>query len=139
MNTKKFHTLKGYEIIEGKKITYAMEDYLEMIYRLCKEKDYIRTKEVAQSLNVKPSSVTKMVNNLKHCGLVNFEKYGDISLTNQGKDLGEYLLYRHNVLHKFLCYINSSESELEQVEKIEHFVNKKTVKNIEKLYRTLLE
>lgn len=132
-----FHTLKGYEILESKKITYAMEDYLEMICRMCKDKDYVRINELSKNLNVRPSSVSKMVYNLRTYGLVDFEKYGYIKPTNLGKETGEYLIYRHEVLQKFLCHINKSKDELEQVEKIEHYLNRGTIKNIEILCRRL--
>ena len=74
-----------------------------------------------------------MVNNLKHLGYVTFEKYGYIKLTEEGSKTGAYLLYRHEVLHDFLCLLNNSENELEQVEKIEHFLNEKTIKNIKRI------
>jgi DtxR family Mn-dependent transcriptional regulator len=46
---------------------------------------------------------------------------------------GKYLLYRHEILHHFLCVLNHSNDELEQVEKIEHFMDRKTILQIEKL------
>ena len=52
-------------------------------------------------------------------------------LTDKGRKAGDYLLFRHDILNRFLCMINESEDELEQVEKIEHFINEKTIYNIE--------
>ncbi|HOJ48577.1 MAG TPA: iron dependent repressor, metal binding and dimerization domain protein [Bacillota bacterium] len=130
---EEFHTLKGYELSEDNEITSSMEDYLEMICRLLKTEEYVRISVLAEKLNVKPSSASKMVNNLKMLGLVTFEKYGYIKLTEKGAVIGEYLLYRHEVIHEFLCLVNNSESELEQVEKIEHFLNKKTIDNLKRI------
>jgi Mn-dependent DtxR family transcriptional regulator len=65
------------------------------------------------------------------------EKYGEILLTDKGSQIGEYLLYRHDVLQRFLCRINHSDNELEQVEKIEHFLDKRTIKNLELLLQQL--
>ena len=42
------------------------------------------------------------------------------------------MLYRQDVLNEFLCLINGSDNETEQVEKIEHFLNEKTIRNIDK-------
>lgn len=126
-----YYTLKGYDIIEKKEMTYAMEDYLEMICRLCEHGEFTRISELSRNLNVRPSSATKMVTNLKNYGLVEFEKYGRIQPTLHGRNKGEYLIYRHNVLNKLLCAINKSSNELETVEKIEHFINEQTVRNIE--------
>ena len=134
----KFYTLKGYALMEASAITSSMEDYLEMAYRIHLSGEAIRVGNLAENLNVKPSSATKMVSNLKKEGLVTSEKYGYIKLTNAGIKLGKYLVFRHDTLHSFLCYINQSRNELEQVEKIEHFINAKTVNNIKRLLDKLL-
>ena len=133
MPDNKFYTLKGYALLEDSLITSSMEDYLEMIYRIYKTGKAIRVGTIAKQLNVKPSSATKMIANLKKQDLVSSEKYGYIQLTEAGIKLGQYLVFRHDILHCLLCYINQSENELEQVEKIEHFINMKTVENIKKL------
>jgi len=127
-----FYTLKGYALQESNAVTSSMEDYLEMIYRIHATGEPVRIGTLAESLNVKPSSATKMVGNLKKQGLVLCERYGYIKLTDAGIELGKYLVFRHDTLHRFLCYINKSENELEQVEKIEHFINVETVMNIER-------
>ena len=54
-----------------------------------------------------------------------------------GKQWGEYFIYRHQVLNNFLCLLNNSHNELEQVEKIEHFLNKKTIDNLALLTKEL--
>ena len=128
-----FYTFKGYLLKDASNITSSMEDYLEMIYRIHSKGEVVRAGTVAQMLNVKPSSATKMIGNLKKLGLVTSQKYGYIQLTDTGLELGRYLVYRHDTLHKFLCYVNQSDNELEQVEKIEHFINPHTVENIKKL------
>ena len=133
----RFYTLKGYALLEGNAVTSSMEDYLEMIYKIHAAGEAVRVGAVAEKLNVKPSSATKMVSNLKKQGLVSSEKYGYIQLTEAGIELGKYLVFRHDILHRFLCYINRSDNELEQVEKIEHFFNMETVENIKKLLNNL--
>lgn len=130
-NNSDFYTLKGYQLNDNAQITSSMEDYLEMICRMLKKQDVVRINELADRLHVKPSSASKMVSNLKQLGLVSFEKYGYIKPTTKGFRVGEYLLYRHDVLNEFLCLINHSEDETEQVEKIEHFLDEKTIRNIE--------
>ena len=132
-DNNKFYTLKGYALLEGNTITTSMEDYLEMIFRIHSNGDAVRIGALAESLNVKPSSATKMVGNLKKHGLISSEKYEYIKLTDAGYKLGSYLVFRHDTLHQFLCYINQSDNELEQVEKIEHFINAETILNIRKL------
>ena len=132
-----YYTLKGYKLRSDTIITEAMEDYIEMIYRHSRSKKEIQIKDLANLLNVKPSSVSKMANKLKNLNLVNFEKYKTISLTNAGNNIGKYLLYRHNILKKFFKYINKKDYNLSQVEKIEHFIDVVTIDNIKIFLNTI--
>ncbi len=136
-NPEEFYTLKGYQVNTQTELTPAMEDYLEMICRLLQQSRVVRIGELAQRLHVKPSSATKMIQQLKLAGYVDSEKYGYIMLTRKGHEEGEYLLYRHRVLQRFLCVLNGSKDELEQVEKIEHFINRATIKNLDALTERL--
>lgn len=135
-----FFTQKGYELQNSEGLSASMEDYLEMIYRMLKESPCVRIQSLAAQLHVKPSSASKMVAVLKEKGYIEFEHYGYLTATKKGQEAGDYLLYRHDILHRFLCLLNRSENELEQVEKIEHYIDKRTVKNLEKLLekKTLL-
>lgn len=134
-----FRTQKGYALNNKKTITYAMEDYLEMIYRLSRDSGFLRLTKLACKLNVKPSSASKMMQSLKNDNLIEYEKYGIIILTEEGMKLGKYLLQRHNVLKKFFSILNGTEDVLKEIEQIEHFLNKDTVKNISKLVEYLIE
>lgn len=131
-NGSEFYTLKRYQLNDNAQVTSSMEDYLEMICRMLKQQEVVRINELASRLHVKPSSASKMVSNLRCLELVDFKKYGYIKPTAKGIEVGEYLLYRHDVLNRLLCLINESDDETEQVEKVEHFLNEKTVRNIEK-------
>ena len=128
-----FYTQKGYEMRHHQTITAAMEDYLEMICRQAAAEGYVRINFLAGKLNVRPSSASKMVYQLRDLGLVSFEKYGLIQPTQEGWTLGRYLLYRHDVLHRYFCLVNGSTDELEQVEQVEHYLNEETVRNLEAL------
>ena len=80
---------------------------------------------------------SKMAANLRGQGLIEFPKYGYITLTEWGRRMGAYLVHRHQVVGRLLCTINQTESELEEVEKIEHFLSPRTVANIEKFLEGL--
>ena len=129
----KFHTVRGYEIksYHHKKITSAMEDYLEMIYRYLLNQIYIRVNQLSKLLNVSNASVTKMVQKLTKLGMLNYEKYGIITMTKKGKNLGSYFLKRHNVIEDFLRFIGCENNLLLQTELIEHIITKETLEKIE--------
>lgn len=136
-HSSSFYTLKGYSLIENPQITSSMEDYLEMICRIYKEEKTIRINQLASRLHVKPSSASKMVSNLKSQELVDFERYGIITLTEKGLNYGEYLLFRHEVLHRFFCHLNQTSDELELVEKVEHFIDERTIYNMQSFLKRI--
>ena len=128
---KGFYTFNNYLKINSGLITASMEDYIEMIYRLSNEIGFTRVGDLSKALNVKPASITNMIKKLDELSLVSYEKYGYIKLTDDGKNYGEYLLYRHNTIEKFLRTIGVSKNILEETEKIEHVLNKDTFQRIE--------
>lgn len=128
-----FYTMKEYQRAGAEGLTSSMEDYLEMICRLRAEGRPLRVNVLASSLHVRPSSASKMLGNLKKLGYIDFQKYGAVVVTDKGIQEGAYLLHRHQVLHRFFCALNGTENELEQVEKIEHYMNRATVENLERL------
>lgn len=129
----KFHTVRGYELLGNSKdqLTPALEDYLEMIYRNSLDVSYIRVNTLAQLLNVRDSSASKMVKKLGELGLVNYEKYGIVTLTKEGSKTGEFLLSRHEIIDRFLTLIGCKLDTLVQTELIEHSISASTIKNIE--------
>ncbi len=134
---EKFYTLTGYRKKGQSLLTEAMEDYLEMVYRKACFDEEIRIKDLACELHVKASSVSKMMEKLKALDYIHFEPYGIIYLTKKGETLGHYLLWRHNILTDFLKKVNKQDFCLEQVEKIEHFVDFPTLSNLEKIIKKL--
>lgn len=132
-----FYTLTGYKIKENLIVTPAMEDYIEMIYRCTQKNSFTTVKDLSQLLNVRASSVSKMIHRLNNYSLVNYAKYGNISLTNKGKKLGEFYLKRHNVLTDFFKLVNKNNFKLEQVEKVEHYIDDVTTQNINELIKKI--
>ncbi len=131
MEKSEFYTLQGYRSKNHTALTASMEDYLEMIYRISQVESPITVKQLASSLNVKPSSVSKMCTRLKKEQLITFERYGNIDLTEKGSSMGKYLLWRHELLESLFKMISEEDFQLEQVEKVEHFIDSNTLKHIE--------
>ena len=129
---KDFYTIRGYERLhqEDMPVTPTMEDYLEMAYRLSKDRGFTRIGDLAGALHVQPPSASKMVQKLAEVSFLNYEKYGVIELTGQGRELGQYLVKRHETIERFLRFIGANRSVLEETEKIEHNLSMETVKQI---------
>lgn len=115
-------------------LTSSMEDYLEKIYELMKEKGYARVSDIASSLSVQPSSVTKMIQKLDEKKLVTYEKYRGIVLTAKGEQLGRLMKQRHKRLEEFLRLLGVSEETIQRdVEGIEHHVSPSTMNALSNL------
>ena len=136
---REFHTVRGYQILnsEDKILTSSLEDYLEMIYRICLEDGYARINQLADKLNVRPSSSTKVVQKLCVLKLVKYKRYGIIQLTAEGKVLGEFLLKRHEIIQEFLKNLGIEQTLLKDTELIEHDVSLSTLESIYMLNRFL--
>lgn len=116
--------------------TPSIEDYLERIYELVEEKGYARVSDIASSLDVQPSSVTRMVQRLDTQEYLVYEKYRGLTLTPKGLELGRRIKERHALLEDFLRMLGVRESDVQRdVEGIEHHVSPGTVAAIEDLVR----
>ena len=120
-----FYTLTTY-IHNKNLITYPMEDYLEMIYR--KQDEPLTITSLSNYLNIKKSSCSKMISKLKSLELIN----NNLTITKEGLKIAQYLYHRHEILETFLKDLNQENFKLEQVEKLEHFIDEITLINIEK-------
>ncbi|AVQ99351.1 manganese transport regulator [Oceanobacillus picturae] len=111
--------------------TPSMEDYIEQIYNLMESKGYARVSDIAEALEVHPSSVTKMVQKLDKDDYLNYEKYRGFILTAKGKKVGERLVFRHELLEDFLEIIGvEKENIYEDVEGIEHHLSWNSIDRI---------
>ena len=88
-----------------KPLTFVMEDYLEAIFDLDKEKRVVRVKDIARRMDVKMPTVTSMLKSLSKRGLVHYRKYEYVELTDSGSQVGGEVHRRHMVLRRFLTDI----------------------------------
>jgi Mn-dependent DtxR family transcriptional regulator len=114
--------------------TPSMEDYLERIYKLIDEKGYARVSDIAEGLEVHPSSVTKMIQKLDKDEYLIYEKYRGLVLTSKGKKVGKRLVDRHQLLEEFLGLIGVQQEHIyKDVEGIEHHLSWDSITRIETL------
>ena len=111
--------------------TPSMEDYIELIYNLIETKGYARVTDLAETLEVHPSSVTKMIQKLDRDRYVHYEKYRGFILTDKGSKVGERLVFRHELLEEFLEIIGVEEERIyDDVEGIEHHLSWNSIDRI---------
>ena len=112
-----------------KKLSSQMEDYLEVIYHLCRDEGVARIKAIADRLEVTNPSVVGAIRKLKDRNLVIQEPYGYVRLTMEGEEIGGAISHNHEVLSDFLKDILGLDHETASGDacKIEHAVSPETV------------
>ncbi len=111
------------------KLSSNMEDYLEAIALLIKERGVARVKDIGDFLHVKNSSVNAALNILSKNKLVVHERYGYAELTTEGQKLASGVQKRHDILFRFLCGILKIDPEVSRVDacKMEHAMSQETL------------
>lgn len=110
-----------------------------MIYRNSLSENYMRINTISELLNVAAPSATKMVQRLTKLGLLDYKKYGIIFLTENGREIGKFLLERHNIIEVFLKNLGVQEDLLIETELIEHNISASTLANINLFNKFLIQ
>ncbi|HEX6628730.1 MAG TPA: metal-dependent transcriptional regulator [Gemmatimonadaceae bacterium] len=84
-------------------LTGAVEDYLKAIYAIGKGSGPAATNEIAQRLDLAPASVSGMVRRLADQGLLAYERYHGVKLTESGRRAALRTLRRHRVIEAYLA------------------------------------
>lgn len=102
----------------------SAEMYLETIYRLSQESNFVRSIDVAESMGYSKPSVSRAVNLLKQGGYLLMDKEGRLSLTQDGKRVAKKIFERHTVISNLLISLGVAEKTATQDAcKIEHVIS----------------
>ncbi len=116
--------------------SYTEENYLKTLYKITVESGdgTSGTNELADALGVKPASANDMLKKLKVKKLVDYEKYGKISLTAAGKSKAIAVLRNHRLWETFLYEkLGFSWDEVHEVaEQLEHTHSPKLIDRLDK-------
>ena len=108
--------------------TPRIEDYVEIIYELIRERGYAKPVDISSHLHVKPPTVTNMLERLDRDQLIVHQKYGGVTLTERGREMAETLGQRHALLVQFLRLFDVKELNAQRVtEVLEHYVDSETL------------
>lgn len=103
-------------------LSASLEDYIEAIYHIIEEKLVARSKEIAARLDVSRASVTEALRALSKKGLIYYSPYEAITLTDEGKEVAEDVIFRHDALKRFFIDVLTIEDSIaeEGACRIEH-------------------
>lgn len=112
------------------------ENYLKALFHLTfiSEKKEAGTNELAAYLGVKPATANDMLKRLKEKKMIQYEKYGKISLSDKGKILATAVLRKHRLWETFLYEkLEFTWDEVHEVaEQLEHIQSDKLVNKLDK-------
>ena len=122
-------------------ISKALEEYLKTMYVLKKQNGNIRVTDIAKKMNCSKPSVNKAIYNLKDNGLLNYESYGTIELTNEGENLAKKILETYDIVYLFLKdVLNIEREEAEkEAEKIKLAITDNTANKLAKYVHQVLD
>ena len=115
-------------------MTDSLEEYLYTIYVLSENNDGARVTDIANKMEVTKASTNSALNSLKEQGLINYEKYKNISLTKEGIVRAKYIERRHKLFRKFLKDIIKTDPHLveQETERLAHCISCHTAAKLEK-------
>ena len=115
----------------------SSEDYLERILMLSQKNGSVRSIDIAHDMGFSKPSVSVAMKKLREKGLINVDKDGLITLTEQGLDIAERTLERHYVLKELLISLGVDEQTAEDDAcKVEHELSEQTFDKIREVYKS---
>ena len=121
-------------------VSKSSEEYLKTMYLLKKQSGNIRVTDIANKMNCTKPSVNKSIYNLKDNGLLNYESYGTIELTEEGENLAKKILEAYDIVYLFLKDVLNLEAEEaeKEAEKIKMAITDDTINKLAKYVHEVL-
>ena len=121
-------------------ISKALEEYLKTMYVIQIQNKEIRVTDIANQMNISKASVNKAINNLKENGLVYYETYGKIELTEKGTDLAKKILEAYDISYVFFKDVIGLDVEASkrEAEKLKLTMEDNTINNLAKYVHKVL-
>lgn len=97
-------------------MTPTQEKYLLVIDKLSEDKHLVKNRQIADFLEVKPSSVTEIMDRLVNQNMIQHISYKGVFLTSSGKEQVTLLKKRRRILLAFLTsYLGISKTETPEI------------------------
>lgn len=117
--------------------TSTVEDYLKCIL-LEQQRDpeaLVSMRRISAALAVAPGTVTAMMKTLADSGLLAYEPYSGVRLTDSGRQLALHVLRRHRLIELFLVKVMGMDwSEVHsEAEELEHAVSDRLIERMDEM------
>ncbi len=118
--------------------TISKENYLKAIFNQNKNlSENVNSAKLAQELSVSNAAITDMAKKLSQNGLINYEKYKGIVLTEEGEKIALRVIRRHRLWELFLIKVlDIPWSKVhEQAEVLEHHTSEYLIDKIDEFLK----
>lgn len=107
----------------------SVENFLKAVYALQAGDERVSTNTLSERLGVSAPSVTDMAQRLVSAGLVDYQKYRGVVLTENGQRIALHVLRRHRLIELFLVRdLGYSLTDVHQeAEALEHAVSERFI------------
>tara|TARA_B100001113_G_C21073222_1_gene606487 strand:- start:404 stop:1063 length:660 start_codon:yes stop_codon:yes gene_type:complete len=92
-------------------LSESAEMMIKNINQLAADEKRVRTSDLAVKTELKPATVTEMIQRLGDLGLVDYEAYHGVHLTKQGQHVADVIEHRFNILERFMTEILGVDAE----------------------------
>ena len=117
----------------------TVENYLKAIYlgssSLTHPNRLLPMGQLAAALGVAPGTATTMVKTLNESGLVEYEPYAGVTLTDAGRKLAALVVRRHRVIELFLVRVMGYgwDEVHDEAEQLEHVVSDRLIDRMDEM------
>lgn len=113
-------------------LSQSQEDYLETILGFVQKHGHAHVRDIAEQLEVRMASVSGALKSLKESGLVNYQRYGTVTLTEKGESLASDVRDRHKLLERFMELVLGVDRKTarDNACRMEHAVDEEVLKRL---------
>lgn len=115
-------------------LTFAEENYLKTIYHLAEETGgTVSTNAIADNLQTKAASVTDMIKKLSSKGVLSYQKYHGVNVSETGRKAALQVIRKHRLWETFLVQkLKFNWDEVHEVaEQLEHIKSPLLIKRLD--------
>ena len=118
--------------MKKKEVSMALESYLEQIAEIQEKFGTVNSSVLAERMGCKRSSVTNALQKLSEKGLINYQSYRPVTLTDAGLEKIKRLDSYHKILADFFTNVLKLPEEFSQEEacRLEHQASSETIERM---------
>lgn len=111
----------------------SREMYLEVIYELEQQQEVVHSVDIASRMDFSKPSVSRAISVLRKNGYIAHSPYGDVALTEKGRELARRVYSTHQLLTAFFTQILKLDPDVAEADacRIEHVISQQALDAIE--------